>query len=110
MTRTRWTRIEDLLSGEERMGSDVQLTIDAELCETAMAALDGSNGAVVVMNYETGEILASVSVPSFDPTDMSLFLDGGGDSELVNRAFSGLYPPGSTFKLITAAALIEKRP
>ena len=100
------TRIEDLLSGNERKGSDVMLTIDAALCETAMDALSGSRGAVVVMNYQTGEILASVSAPSFDPADMSAFAEGGGDSELVNRAFSGLYPPGSTFKLITAAALI----
>ena len=100
-------RIEDLLSGATRTGSDVVLTIDAALCETARDALDGHDGAVVVMNYETGEILASVSAPSFDPSDMSVFAEGGGDSELVNRAFSGLYPPGSTFKLITAAALIE---
>jgi peptidoglycan glycosyltransferase len=85
----------------------VVLTIDAQLCEIARDALDGANGAVVVMNYETGEILASVSSPSFDPADMSDFAEGGGESELVNRAFSGLYPPGSTFKLITAAALIE---
>lgn len=101
------TKIADLLSGEERKGSDVMLTIDAKLSETAMKALGDSNGAVVVMNYKTGEILASVSAPTFDPTDMSLFLEGGGESELVNRAFTGLYPPGSTFKLITAAALIE---
>jgi peptidoglycan glycosyltransferase len=59
------------------------------------------------MNYKTGEILASVSSPAFDPTDMEEFLEGGGESELVNRAFSGLYPPGSTFKLITAASLME---
>ena len=101
------TRIVDLVSGEERQGSDVTLTIDAQLCDRALAALDGSNGAIVVMNYKTGEILASVSSPTFDPTDMDKFLEGGGESELVNRAFSGLYPPGSTFKLITAAALIE---
>ncbi|MGI5850264.1 MAG: peptidoglycan D,D-transpeptidase FtsI family protein [Christensenellales bacterium] len=101
------TRIVDLLSGEERTGSDVTLTIDALLCKTAMDAMNGNDGAVVVMNYQTGEILASISSPSFDPEDMSLFLEGGGDSELVNRASSGLYPPGSTFKLITAAALID---
>ena len=101
------TQIVDLLSGVERTGSDVKLTIDADLCETAMDALGEFDGAVVVMNYKTGEILASVSAPSFDPEDMSLFLEGGGDSELVNRATSGLYPPGSTFKLITASALME---
>lgn len=101
------TRIADLVSGSVRTGSDVTLTIDARLNERALSALDGKNGAVVVMNYKTGEILASVSSPTFDPTDMDLFLEGGGESELVNRAFTGLYPPGSTFKLITASALIE---
>jgi len=100
-------RISDLLSGQERKGSDITLTIDAKLSAKAKDALGDSEGAVVVMNYETGEILASVSSPSFDPADMSMFLEGGGESELVNRAFVGLYPPGSIFKLITAAALLN---
>ncbi len=102
-----FTRIVDIVSGEERRGGDVTLTIDAKLSERALEALDGYNGAIVVMNYKTGEILASVSSPTFDPTNMDKFLEGGGESELVNRAFTGLYPPGSTFKLVTAAALIE---
>ncbi len=101
------SRILGLVTGEERRGGDVKLTIDAELCETARAALGDNDGAVVVMNYKTGEIVASASSPTFDPADMDIFLEGGGESELVNRAFTGLYPPGSTFKLITAAALIE---
>jgi len=101
------TRIVDLVSGNPRKGSDVMLTIDARLCETAYKALDGNRGAVVVMNYKTGEILASTSSPSFDPLRMEEFLEGGGESELVNRAFSGLYPPGSTFKIVSASALIH---
>jgi peptidoglycan glycosyltransferase len=101
------TRIAQLLTGEERKGSDISLTIDADLCKAAMDALGKYDGSIVVMNYKTGEILASVSSPSFDPADMADFKEGGGTSELVNRAFSGLYPPGSTFKLITAAALME---
>jgi peptidoglycan glycosyltransferase len=101
------TRIVDVVSGEERTGSDVALTVDAELSAAARDAMGDHRGAVVVMNYKTGEILASVSSPSFDPNNMDEFLEGGGESELVNRAFSGLYPPGSTFKLVTAAALID---
>lgn len=101
------TQIAQLFSGEERKGGDIRLTIDADLCKAAMDALGKYDGSIVVMNYKTGEILASVSSPSFDPADMDKFQEGGGTSELVNRAFSGLYPPGSTFKLITAAALIE---
>ena len=95
-------KIQDLISGDEPTGSDVTLTIDAQLCDAALSAMGDYNGAVVVMNYQTGEILASVSSPTFDPSNMSEFMEGGGDSELVNRAFTGLYPPGSTFKLITA--------
>lgn len=101
------TQIAQLFTGGERKGGDIKLTIDANLCKAAMDALGGYDGSIVVMNYRTGEILASVSSPSFDPADMEDFQEGGGTSELVNRAFSGLYPPGSTFKLITAAALIE---
>lgn len=101
------TRIVDAVSGSERKGSDITLTIDAKLSAAAMDALDGRNGSIVVMNYKTGGILASVSAPSFDPADMSEFLEGGGDSELVNRSFTGLYPPGSIFKMVTAAAMIE---
>lgn len=100
-------KIADLIAGEESSGSDVTLTIDAALCETALKAMDDHDGAVVVMNYQTGEILASVSSPTFDPSNMEQFMEGGGDSELVNRAFSGQYPPGSIFKLVTASALIE---
>lgn len=101
------TQIAQLFTGEEKKGSDVRLTIDANLCKAAMDALGKYDGSVVVMNYETGEILASVSSPSFDPADMEDFQQGKGTSELVNRAFTGLYPPGSTFKLITAAAMLE---
>lgn len=100
-------KITELLSGEKLKGSDIELTIDSELCDASAGALGGSAGAVVVMNYKTGEILASTSSPSFDPSNMTKFKEGGGTSELVNRAFSGLYPPGSIFKLITAAALLE---
>ncbi len=100
-------KIQDVITGDESAGSDVTLTIDAALCETAYNAMGDYDGAVVVMNYRTGEILASVSTPTFDPSDMEKFMEGGGESELVNRAFSGLYPPGSTFKLVTASALIE---
>lgn len=100
-------KIANLISGDESTGSDVTLTTDASLCETALNAMGDNDGAVVVMNYETGEILASVSSPTFDPSDMEEFMEGGGESELVNRAFSGLYPPGSIFKLVTATALIE---
>ena len=61
-------------------------------------------GAVVVMNYKTNEILALVSMPQFDPTDMDSALVDEAAGALVNRATQGLYPPGSTFKIVTMAS------
>ena len=54
----------------QRKGENVTTTIDAQLCKYAYQQLDGKNGAVVVMNYRTGEILCSVSTPGYDPTNM----------------------------------------
>ena len=100
-------RLSEAFSGEKRHGSDVTLTIDADLSEYIYRQLGDSDGAVVVMNYQTGEILACVSKPAFDPANMERFLEGEGTSELVNRVFSGLYPPGSIFKTVTAAGAIN---
>ncbi len=87
-------------------GSDLQLTIDSRLQLVAEAALEGFNGSVVVMKPHTGEILAMVSLPSFDP---NLFVHGishknykrlrdSPDRPLFNRSIMGQYPPGSTVK------------
>lgn len=68
-------------------------------------ALGSNRGAVIVMEPSTGKILAMVSKPDFDPNTLaanwSQITGEGSDSVLVNRATQGLYPPGSTFKLIT---------
>jgi penicillin-binding protein 2 len=97
-------------------GYNVVLTIDAFLQETAWDALEGKPGAVVVLNVRDGSILALVSSPSFDP---NLFRGGISPRDwkklssdpyhpLENRAISGQYPPGSTYKLIVAAAALEE--
>jgi len=106
-------RLEGLLSGEKRRGSDVYLTIDAGLCEYAYEQFDGRRGAIVVMNYKTGEILASTASPAFDLSNMNLFASGEYEPEegsLVNRATMGRYTPGSTFKLVTAIAALRYLP
>lgn len=98
-------------SGQPRMGDHLTLTIDSRLCteitrffaEHPLTA--GKNGAAVVLNYKTGEILAMVSLPTFDP--LSPALPSSGSSCYYNRAAHSLYPPGSTFKVITAAAALE---
>ena len=96
-----------------RTGSDVTLTLDAELCKTAYTAMDGKKGAVLLCNYETGEILCMVSTPTFDPANPPEdLLDNPEkyDGVYLNNALSGLYTPGSTFKIITSAAAIENIP
>ncbi|MCY3803954.1 MAG: penicillin-binding protein 2 [Gammaproteobacteria bacterium] len=93
-------------------GQDVMLTLDAQLQEVALQALGERKGSVVAMEPETGEILAFVSTPTYDPNQ---FVSGisskqyaqlrdDPDQPLFNRALSGLYPPGSTIKPMVALA------
>ena len=98
-----------LLSGEQAQGDNISLTIDAKLCEYAADRLDGYRaGAVVLLNYKTGEILCSTSYPNFDTRHINETLSSSNDNgALVNRVTQGLYPPGSTFKIITLASALE---
>jgi peptidoglycan glycosyltransferase len=95
-------------------GDDVFLTIDSHLQRYAYGLMTGKKGAVVVLDVRTGEILTAVSTPSFDPnTPMGnewreAFGDGH-ERPYVNRAFSSLYSPGSTFKVVVASAWLDGR-
>ena len=97
-------------------GHDVYLTIDARIQELIYSNMRGKSGAVVVMQPKTGEILGMGSFPSFNP---NLFSDGisrrnwsrlmkNPDNPLENKAIQGTYPPGSTFKLVTAYAGLDQ--
>ncbi|WP_019874469.1 peptidoglycan D,D-transpeptidase FtsI family protein [Sporichthya polymorpha] len=111
-------RIVDLLTRESIQGGSVKLTLNADAQKAAYRGLDGRRGAVVALEPATGRILAMVSSPSFDPNDLA---DHNGSkvtsawqrynsddqSPLLNRAFNQTYPPGSTFKLVTAAAALS---
>jgi len=94
-----------------KAGNNVVLTIDADVQAAAYRALGNHRGAVVVLDPRTGAILAMVSKPSFDPATIDSDWDSIADAEnspLVNRAVQGLYPPGSTIKVMIAdAALTE---
>lgn len=104
-------RVFAALSGDRPRGDDVYLTISAELSEYITQAFpDGHAGAVAVLNYKTGEALALVSLPNFDPQNVSAALENQAAGALVNRATQGLYTPGSTFKIVTLASAIEKIP
>ncbi|MCL2494402.1 MAG: penicillin-binding transpeptidase domain-containing protein [Oscillospiraceae bacterium] len=93
-------------------GSDVRLTIDANLCKTAWQALNGRKGTVAVYNYKTGEVLCMVSSPSYDPLNKPKDIDTNKayDAVYLNRFLHGLFTPGSTFKIITAACAMEHMP
>ncbi len=97
-------------------GSDIVLTIDMSLQSEAEDALKGKVGSVVVLDVDTGEILAMASSPSFDPNLFSRGIGHGDWDRLIhdpnkpflNRSLQSQYPPGSTFKIITAIAALEE--
>ena len=104
-------RLADAFTGTPQRGDDVKLTISERLCRHISESFPGgARGAAVVMNYRTGEILAMVSLPQFDPMDMDSALADEKAGALINRATQGLYPPGSTFKIVTLASALANLP
>lgn len=97
-------RFASAFEGSER-GGDIYLTIDADLCTYIYENME-FNGAVVLMNWQTGEVLAMVSAPTFNPEAISEENEESG-SQYVNRATQGRYPPGSTMKIVTTAAALQ---
>lgn len=96
-----------------RSSKDVKLTIDSGACTQVYEAMGSHRGAVVVYNYKTGEVLCSVSTTTYDPWDPPEITEENEEDyagAYVDRVLSGQYPPGSTFKIITAAAALENMP
>ena len=95
-----------------RMSHDITLTVDAATCAAAYDVLAsyGKKGACVVYNYQTGEVLCSVSTPGYDPADPP-HIDETNESEYdgvyLDNVLSSTYTPGSVFKIVTSAAAIE---
>ncbi|MGH3870886.1 MAG: peptidoglycan D,D-transpeptidase FtsI family protein [Pseudonocardiaceae bacterium] len=114
-------RLSDLVTGRTPIGASVELTINPVVQRVAYEQLTrrGYTGAVVAIKPATGEILAMVSTPSYDPNRLSAH--DGAEQEaawneatsaqrgaaLTNRAIASIYPPGSTFKLVVTAAALE---
>ena len=99
---------------EKTQGDSVVVTLNATLQNAAYQALGGYNGAVVALEPKTGKILAMVSKPDYDPNTIeeiweSVVTDSS-SSVLLNRATQGLYPPGSTFKILTTLSFIRQQP
>ena len=102
----------NVLTGTTTGGSHLYLTIDSELNRQAWDLLDGRKGAVGIYNYKTGEVLCMVSTPTFDPADPPTIQDGDSryDGVYINRLLSATFTPGSVFKVVTTAAVIETLP
>jgi peptidoglycan glycosyltransferase len=114
-----YRRLSDLFTGRQPQGARVELTIDPDVQKAAWDALGDQRGAVVALDPKTGAILALVSKPGYNPNDLA-----GHDVRAVTKAWnallddparpldnraiaSRLYPPGSVFKLVTAAAALS---
>lgn len=95
---------------EKKVGHNLKTTLDYNVQKVAYEALGDNKGAVVVLNPKTGEILAMISKPSYDPNNLDEIwknINADKNIPLINRATAGLYPPGSTFKVVTAISALD---
>ncbi|MDR5659726.1 penicillin-binding transpeptidase domain-containing protein [Serpentinicella sp. ANB-PHB4] len=111
LTDSPVSRIREQITGDMIQGNDLILTIDHELQSTAERLLRWKRGSIVALQPNTGEVLAMVSKPDFNPNtlrenwdDLTSDIEG---RPLVNRSLQDLYPPASTFKMVIAAAVLE---
>ena len=102
------------MAGVKNPGDNVYTTLDVQIQEVANEQLSVYDGAIIVTEVSTGKILALVSHPDFDPNEIDTIwedlLQDDSSSVLLNRATQGLYPPGSTFKIITALEYVRQNP
>ena len=114
-----YRRVSDLFTGRRPQGATLETTLDAKVQAAAEEGLDGIRGAAVALDPKTGAILAMVSHPTYDPNDLATHdlaaleknyaqAQQGPRQAAVNRSINGdLYPPGSVFKVVTAAAALS---
>lgn len=107
-------QISSLLGESEVRGNNVYLTIDLDVQKAAAESMGDRRGSVVAIEPESGKIISMLSNPTFDSNTIKENWDelnaDEDNSPLLNRATQGLYPPGSTFKIITAAAALSTDP
>lgn len=101
-------------AGIKNPGDNVYTTLDVQIQQVADSELSIYRGAVVVTEVSTGKVLAMVSHPNFDPNEIQdiwdSLVENDSSSVLLNRSTQGLYPPGSTFKIVTALEYIRENP
>lgn len=94
--------------------SDIVLTIDAEVSKVAWQAMNGNKGTICAYNYKTGEVICMVSSPSYDPenkpSDIDTDTTGKYNGIYINRFLTGVFTPGSTFKVVTAICALDNIP
>lgn len=104
----------NLITGAKHIGDGkmLYLTVDADVCRAAYKALSSYKGTIGVYNYKTGEIICLVSTPTYDPSNPPTISDDNPayDGVYLNRFYSSSFIPGSTFKLVTLYAALEKIP
>jgi peptidoglycan glycosyltransferase len=125
--RDAFGRLSDTLLGRPQVGDDLRLTLDARLQQAARTVLGGRTGSIVVLDPASGAVLAMASAPGFDPAQLAFnpaAPDRDAENErisaywqrlnsedagqpLLNRPTQGRYPPGSTFKTVTAVGVLE---
>ena len=107
-------KLQKEMAGVRNTGDNIYTSLRPDLQEVCYSALGNYKGAIVVMEAKTGRILAMVSKPDFDPNTVSenwaTISADSDNSPLVNRATQGLYPPGSTFKIVTLHEYMREHP
>ncbi len=107
-------QIKEGVSGDKTVGDTIVTTLDTRLQKAAYNALGDYQGAVVAIEPKTGKVRAMVSKPDFDPNELDdIWEEINSDEDnscLLNRVTQGLYPPGSTYKVVTALEYIEEHP
>ncbi len=91
----------------EKTGENLILALDLKLQQKSQALLKNFNGAIVVSNPKTGEILASYSNPTYDERKLSEFINNENESSMLNRVQFGRYSPGSVMKILTSINLLQ---
>lgn len=113
-----YRRISDLFTGRRAQGANVETTLDSAVQDAASSAMKGIQGAAVALDPKSGAILAMVSNPTFDPNDLASHdleevsanytkLNEADARPMLNRSINEVYPPGSVFKVVTAAAALS---